>query len=261
MKQIVSITFFRFEGFKNRWWAFTQMGKKVFLNKERINIPKGILVNASGAWQEGATFMKMFGAGSGNGFNLMPDFGVYGLLAVWENEAAARLFFSQNEAFKSYQNRATEIFTVFLQPIMSHGKWDAVEPFETSGKNDPLAPVAVLTRGSIKTKYIYKFHRFTRTTSRSLEGAEGRIFSIGIGELPIVQQVTFSLWDNEEAMKNFAYKNPHHAVVIKKTRELGWYSEELFARFQVLSTEGSWKNLDLNHLNKLLKNNHKALIL
>ena len=248
MKQIVSITFFRFEGFKNRWWAFTQMGKKVFLNTQTANIT-------------GISFIKMFGAGSGNGFNLMPNFGVYGLLTVWENEAAARLFFNENEVFKSYQKRATEIFTVFLQPIMAHGKWDSVEPFEKNGINNPLAPIAVLTRGSIKTKYIYKFHQFTRTTSRSLEDAEGRIFSIGIGELPIVQQVTFSLWENEEAMKNFAYKNPHHAVVIKKTRELSWYSEELFARFQVLRTEGSWKNLDLNYLNDLLKNNHKVLIL
>lgn len=248
MKQIISITFFRFEGFKNRWWAFTQMGKKVFLNTQTANI-------------RGVSFIKMFGAGSGNGFNLMPNFGVYGLLTVWENEAAARLFFNENEVFKSYQKRATEIFTVFLQPIMAHGKWDSVEPFEKNGINNPLAPIAVLTRGSIKTKYIYKFHQFTRTTSRSLEDAEGRIFSIGIGELPIVQQVTFSLWENEEAMKNFAYKNPHHAVVIKKTRELGWYSEELFARFQVLRTEGSWKNLDLNYLNDLLKNNHKVLIL
>ena len=252
MKQIVSITFFRFEGFKNRWWAFTQMGRKAFLNTENPNNLKGIT---------GASFVKMFGAGSGKGFNLMPDFGVYGLLAVWENEGASGDFFSQNEVFKSYQNRTTQIFTVFLQPTVSHGKWNAIEPFEKNGINDPSAPIAVLTRGTIKTKYVYKFHQFTRTTSRSLEEAEGRIFSIGIGELPIVQQVTFSLWENEEAMKNFAYKNPHHAVVIKKTRELGWYSEELFARFQVLCTEGSWKNLDLNYLNELLKNNHKALIL
>ena len=260
MKQIVTISFFRFEGFKNRWWAFTQMGRKAFLNTEKINTPKEG-VTASGTRQNDVSFIKMFGAGSGNGFNLMPDFGVYGLLRVWENETAARLFFNQNQVFKSYQNRATEIFTVFLQPIMSHGLWDGIEPFETSGKNNPLAPVAILTRGSIKTKYVYKFHQFTRAASRSLEGAEGQIFSIGIGELPIVQQVTFSLWENEEAMKNFAYKNPHHAVVIKKTRELGWYSEELFARFQVLRTEGSWKNLDLNYLNDLLKNNHKVLIL
>ena len=248
MKQIVSITFFRFEGFKNRWWAFTQMGKKVFLNTQTANI-------------RGVSFIKMFGAGSGKGFNLMPDFGVYGLLAVWDDETAARDFFSQNEIFKSYQNRTTQIFTVFLQPTVSHGKWNSIEPFEKNGNNDSFAPIAVLTRGTIKMKYVYKFHQFTRTTSRSLEGAEGRIFSIGIGELPIVQQVTFSLWENEEAMKNFAYKNPHHAVVIKKTRELEWYSEELFTRFKVLNTEGSWRNLDLNYLNELLKNNHKALIL
>ena len=52
MKQIVSITFFRFEGFKNRWWAFTQMGRKAFLNTEKINTPKEG-VTASGTRQSG----------------------------------------------------------------------------------------------------------------------------------------------------------------------------------------------------------------
>ncbi len=252
MKQIVSITFFRFEGFKNRWWAFTQMGKKAFLNTKNPNNLNGVT---------GASFVKMFGAGSGKGFNLMPDFGVYGLLTVWENEATAQLFFDQNEVFKSYQNRATEIFTVFLQPIMSHGKWDKFEPFEATSRNDPFAPIAVITRGTIKTKHVFNFHKSSRMASRALEAAKGCIFSVGIGEVPLVQQVTFSLWENEEAMKNYAYKNPAHLEVIKKTRELGWFSEELFARFQVLRTEGSWKNLDLNCFNDLLKNYYKSLTL
>ena len=253
MKQIVSITFFRFEGFRNRWWAFTQMGKKAFLNIETAHTAEGI--------KDGISFIKMFGAGSGNGFNLMPDFGVYGLLTVWKNEEAAQLFFNQNEVFKSYQNRASQIFTVFLQPTMAHGKWDSVEPFEATGKNNPSVPIAVITRGTIKMKHVFNFHNSSRLASRALDGAEGCIFSVGIGEVPLVQQVTFSLWENEEAMKNYAYKNPAHLEVIKKTRELGWFSEELFARFQVLDTEGSWKNLDLNYLNDLLKNNRKSLIL
>jgi hypothetical protein len=51
-------------------------------------------------------------------------------------------------------------------------------------------------------------------------------------------QATFSLWESAESMMDYAYKNPKHAEMVKKTRELGWYSEELFARFQPYKIEG-----------------------
>ena len=221
MSQICTISFFHFSGFKNRWWAFAQMGKRVFLS----TTPSVKAV---------PTFVKMFGAGSGNGFSLMPDFGIYGMLSVWNNRADAEQFFKENSTFKTYQNQAKEIFTVFLQPIMAHGQWDKVAPFTSQKVHNLTAPMAVLTRGTVKSQYIFDFLRFTRTASRSMENAVGRIFSIGIGEVPITQQATFSIWRDAEAMKEYAYKNPHHTEVIKKTRELGWYSEELFARFEVL---------------------------
>ncbi|NJN33402.1 MAG: hypothetical protein HC817_03255 [Saprospiraceae bacterium] len=54
-------------------------------------------------------------------------------------------------------------------------------------------------------------------------------------------------------MMDYAYKSPHHAEVVRKTRELGWYSEELFARFRVVDTEGSDSFADFSLVN--LKNN------
>jgi len=44
---------------------------------------------------------------------------------------------------------------------------------------------------------------------------------------------TFSVWDNLEHMKAFAYENPSHAAIVKKTREIKWYKEEMFSRFVV----------------------------
>ncbi len=246
-QQVVTISLFRFEGLSNKWWAFGEMGKRAFIRESE----EGIITDSTSVLKP--DFIKMFGAGSGNGFSLMPDFGVYGLLATWSNLHQAQLFFQHSATFKAYQSRSKEIFTVFLRPIMAHGKWDGAEPFVTSTVSDASLPIAVLTRGTVKTRYIWDFLSFTRTTSRSMEGAEGRLFSIGIGEVPIVQQATFSLWHNVEAMKNYAYKNKHHAEVVKKTRELGWYSEELFARFEVINTEftdlwlGGGKMPFLNH--------------
>ena len=37
---------------------------------------------------------------------------------------------------------------------------------------------------------------------------------------------------------DFAYKGQAHQVAIKQTEEIGWYSEELFARFEVLELRG-----------------------
>jgi heme-degrading monooxygenase HmoA len=76
--------------------------------------------------------------------------------------------------------------------------------------------------------------------------APGFITSFGIGEAPFFRQATFSVWASAADIKNFAYRSPEHAEVIKKTREENWYSEELFARFKIVSSEGA-----LNGLNPL----------
>jgi heme-degrading monooxygenase HmoA len=74
--------------------------------------------------------------------------------------------------------------------------------------------------------------------------APGFISSIGIGEAPFFRQATLSVWKDMESMKTFAYGSPEHAEVIRKTRKLNWYSEELFARFRLISGTGTNKGTD-----------------
>ena len=62
---------------------------------------------------------------------------------------------------------------------------------------------------------------------------------------PFVQQATLSLWENMEAVKTFAYKGKAHAEIIKKTKSQGWYSEDLFARFHLISDTGFKKIEDI----------------
>jgi heme-degrading monooxygenase HmoA len=56
---------------------------------------------------------------------------------------------------------------------------------------------------------------------------------------------TFSVWENVEALKNFAYNSPEHQEAIKKTRQIDWYKEEMFARFQPYRSLGKWGGEDL----------------
>ena len=57
------------------------------------------------------------------------------------------------------------------------------------------------------------------------------------------QQATLSIWNSVEDVKKFAYKNRTHSNIIKKTRDQKWYSEDLFARFHILSDTGFINNI------------------
>ncbi len=85
--------------------------------------------------------------------------------------------------------------------------------------------------------------------SGQLEDQSGLAFSIGIGEYPWLMQATFSIWEDYQSLQNYAYKSRHHSEVVKKTRELGWYAEELFANFSPYHTIGTYQGT--NPLNTL----------
>lgn len=221
-RQITTVTFFCFSGFRRRFWAFSQMG----LAPRRL------------AGISGLTFCKLLGSGGANGFGLRPNWSLYGMLQVWENEAAARDFFRENPVFAAYRRQSIAAQTVFLRTTMAHGLWEAKMPFVAEAPFDPDVPVAVLTRATIRSRHLWRFWSRVPAVSRDVEGKPGLIFAVGIGELPLIQQATFSLWQSGRQMMDFAYKRPRHAAVIKQTRDLGWYREELFARFVPYRVEG-----------------------
>ena len=72
-------------------------------------------------------------------------------------------------------------------------------------------------------------------------GADANVaFKIGIAELPLRNQVTFSVWPDLAAMAAFARKDGPHADAIRVVREGNWFAEELYARFAVFDTVGTW---------------------
>lgn len=193
----------------------------------------------------GLRFFKQLGSGVGKGFSLKPNFRRYGLLCTWESEAAADDFLHNSPLIQEYNLHTDEIWTVKLLPVQAHGQWDKQEPFTPIlPHKDFTGPVAVLTRASVNWRAVPNFCRFGTRTSSALNEAEGLICSIGLGELPLVRQATFSIWESLEAMKTFAYKQPHHQEVMRRTRTENWYKEELFARFLPISSQGTWNGSD-----------------
>jgi hypothetical protein len=183
-------------------------------------------------------FRKLMGTGAGSSFARTPDRGRYAMLGVWESESGARLFLRDSRFMRHYQERSERSATVILRTRAAHGAWNGGNPFLPALKGAEQGMLGVLTRATIRPRHLKAFWRDVPAASHALASAPGLVASIGIGELPLVRQATFSLWTDADAMKRYAYGTPEHRAVIERTRRDGWYSEELFARFSVLEIIG-----------------------
>jgi heme-degrading monooxygenase HmoA len=226
LSMLTTLTIFTLQPGQRRW-GLAQMGTSPRLLKQ---VP-------------GLRFFQLLGSGAANGFGFLPNLDRYGFLGVWETPEAATTFFTEHTLWADYQRRSLETWTAELAPLRSHGLWNGLNPFDyptaTLGATDTAGPVAVLTRASIRLRRAWRFWGYVEPTSRALAEAPGVRLAIGLGELPLVRQATFSIWDSAEAMQQYAYRDVRHREVIQLTRREGWYGEELFARFRVLSSQGT----------------------
>ncbi|XLS28005.1 hypothetical protein ACJD0Z_12435 [Flavobacteriaceae bacterium M23B6Z8] len=222
MPQTTVISLFKYEGFSAKWGAFTRMG---FPPLRNVSI-------------QGLEFWKPMGSGSKNGFSIRPDFSVYALLTVFDTEEHAAAF-SMSETIQPYIKNATDYTHIFMHNAHAHGQWSQKQPFRKEIELDRSRPLCVITRATIKPLLAPKFWKYVPSVSASMNDFEGLIYSKGIGEWPIFMQATFSIWQKADAMMAYAYKNQKHSEMVKKTRELGWYREELFSRFHPFKQEGN----------------------
>ncbi len=231
--QVTTVSFFHVAK-SRQFWAFRQMG-----------LARNLLKNTAGL-----IFHKLLGSGSGNGFSIVPDFSTYAFVGVWEDEGYARHFHANSSFIGNYKANADIYWTIYLKASRSHGQWSGHNPFVTDEKISPAygGPYAVITRASIRTRKLISFWRHVPGVSNALADQPGLIFSKGIGEAPIVQQATFSIWESKKAMQQYAYQHQDHKKVIALTRKLDWYKEEMFIQFVPIASEGN------NPLSTLLQN-------
>jgi len=193
----------------------------------------------------GMSFYKLMGSGKGMGFNPFPDWGTYALLQTWNSEEDALEFMHSSELMRKYKNHCLENWTVFMRNISAHGTWDGGNPFLQGYTDEDIPYIAVITRATIRTRSLIRFWKYVPTSQIPLIGNTGLVYTKGIGEVPIVNMATFSLWEDKDSLQKFAYQSKEHHKAIEMTRELNWYKEELFSRFQPYMTLGSWGNVKL----------------
>lgn len=232
--QTVSLSFFRFSSVTDRLWALAMMGAG------RFAMPR----------VPGIGFWKLCGSGTGEGFTPLPNTAVYAILATWPDEETARRQTAEAGIYRRYRRRAAEDWTVFLTPTSTRGVWSGIEPFTVTEAPCP-GPLAALTRATVKPTIAMKFWRKVPDISAMIGSDRNVAFKIGIGEVPLLHQVTFSIWPDTASMADFARADGPHAQAIQAVREGNWFREELYARFRVLGDAGSWQGgSPLNRLDR-----------
>lgn len=224
-QQTVILSFFRFPP-KRYLWAMSRMAFVPMHMRRDKRI----------------SFFKMLGTGGGYGYSIKPDFSTYALLTVWNNRVEAEEFESDAAVMRRFRKNANEVYSIFMEPIQSRGKWSGVSPFNPVRQDTDQSRLAVLTRATLKARYYVPFWRRVGKVSQSHATAPGTLFTKGVGERPWITQATFSVWESFRDMQEFAYgANNPHMEAIQNARKKKGFKEELFAWFTPLFTRGSWK--------------------
>jgi hypothetical protein len=204
----------------------------------------------------GVTFSKLLGTSTGFGHR-QADLSRWVLLTCWASPVPASSF-EEHHICRAWRDRATETWTATLRPLSAHGRWSGQQPFgpgivpgagahrDTAAAGDSAAggPVLAVTRARLATRHAVTFWRAVPRVAEDLAGRRGLRLGFGIGEAPIGVQGTLSIWDDAAALREFAFDGEPHRHAIARTRELGWYAEEIFARFAVIDSGGSVDGLD-----------------
>ena len=225
-----TLSLFRFQGLLPRLWIIGQMGAARLALRREPHL----------------MFWKLCGSGTGEGFTPKPNWGVWAILAVWPDEAAARDGLARGKVWQRWRRKAAESCSIYLSPLSARGSWAGVNPFvPEQTPADPKGPLAALTRASVKPGRALRFWKRVPDISAVIGADPNVLFKIGIGEVPLLHQITFSIWPDAASMANFARGDGPHGRAIRAVREEGWFTDELYARFRVLGVEGKWNGAPL----------------
>jgi hypothetical protein len=169
------------------------------------------------------------------------------MFGAWRDEEALHAFLARSPVAARWAEWGEESWHTWMELRRGRGAWGGFELGDggrVTGDGVSEGPVAVLTRARVRPSRIVPFTRSTPAAAAAIAGAPGALEWLGIGEAPVGTQATFSLWRSLDDMRSYAYASPAHADVIRRRREEGWYSQELFARFRPLGSSGTWGGRD-----------------
>lgn len=203
----------------------------------------------------GLLFAKVMGSGHGGGFGLRPSATHQGLICRFSRLDLALEFLHSKQA-SALREHARETWSGVLAVTSSRGSWDQQPwPLTDVGTGvdgfadvtaPPARPLAILTRASIVPSKAMAFWRHAPAAQADLRKAPGCLLAMGLGEVPLVRQCTFSLWRDDQAMRNYATRGAHQIAAAAAHRH-GFFSESLFVHMDVLQMAGRWQGQDFGN--------------
>lgn len=195
----------------------------------------------------GLSFSRTLGTARGTNTGPSIDARRSALFAVWRDEAALDRFLTTDPIARRWDGDE-EAWHIRMRLLGGHGCWGDLDISELgrpdSGDHARLAPVAVLTRATIRPSATVRFTRASRSFGGATARAPGNLAVVGIGERPVGRLGTFSLWTNHDAAKRFATTDRDHLAAMRQARAEGWFADELFAVFRPIRSTGSWDGRD-----------------
>jgi heme-degrading monooxygenase HmoA len=192
---------------------------------------------------DGLVFWRLLGTGSGDDTGGGADLARTAMFAVWDDEDALDAFMTTSRLAARWHT-AQESWHVRLRSIGGHGRWRGIDPLDGLEPGSNSGAVAIVTRADVHRRSWRAFAGASHVVDAELHTAPGLIDVVGIGEAPVGRLATFSLWESLDAARSFAYSMPDHIEVMRRTRDEGWYAEELFARFEPYGSSGAWNGRD-----------------
>lgn len=192
----------------------------------------------------GLRFGRLLGTGRGRTMTTSADLRRWAVFATWDDVDALHRFLDR--PLDGRWGDAVEQYDVTLDPLGAHGTWGGEDPLAGGAATGSGAegPIAVLTRATVRATSLRTFLRAVPPVDAVLDDTDGLLAAVGIGEVPVGRQATFSLWRDAEAIQAFAYRDRTHAEVVERTRSEDWYGEEWFARFRPVDRSGTWDGVD-----------------
>jgi spheroidene monooxygenase len=191
----------------------------------------------------GLLFAKVMGSGENGGFSLRPSATHQGLIFVFDGLKNASAYLKGPD-LKPYKEKAKDWWQGLLGVNSCRGSWNH-QTWQTNNvwardfSASVDAPVASLTRGSIRATKATSFWRYAPAAQKDLSQANGCELAIGLGEAPVFRQCTFSLWENTASMVNYAHHGAHQKA-ISAAKKHNFFSESMFVRMNVLYMQGLW---------------------
>ncbi len=188
------------------------------------------------------SLFKLMGTGRNGSFDIHPDLNSWAIIVFYKDRSLQSEDQLEKKLLGSFITNWISIFKpqknlFHLEGVTGHGSWDGLvfnrNPHATFKEDEAIA---TLTRATIRINRLKAFWKAVPSSSAALIHNPGLLFSVGVGEIPLIKQATFSVWKSEKDLKLFAYQSKEHSEVIQRTRSEQWYSEELFYRFKILSS-------------------------